>query len=218
VQSVRPPAGQVAKHPVAAGFEPFVGGAQIEHQGDAAAAALQLTHVVGGDRMKSDHTRVEAIGAMRIILEHVGDEMREAARDGFGRRGAHQCGSQQELASITRQYREAPNFRDPMPPDELIDVHRRIEELEPIRRILRQRRGVMDAQNAGRAPANMGDEPCNVVAIEIRAWCVHVRICDPAFFALIGRAQHLNDLATCCFVEHARRLHMLACAHRRSPT
>src|SRR5262249_12246475 len=106
MKCVRPLAGEIAKNPIAAGFEPLVGGAQVEHQGDAAAAALQFTNVVGGDRMKPDHPRMEPIWTMRVILENVGYEMRETACDGFGCRRAHQRGGQQELAAVAWQHGE----------------------------------------------------------------------------------------------------------------
>src|SRR5262249_37575886 len=110
VQGVGPPAGHIAKHPIAAALEALIGGAQIEHQRDAAAAAPELAGVVGGDRMESDHPGMETVRAVRIVLEHVGDKMGKTARHGLGGSSPHQRGGQQKLATIARQHREATNL------------------------------------------------------------------------------------------------------------
>ena len=75
MEGVGPARGEVAVHPVAARPEPPVGRLEIEQQRDATALAVELAMVVGGNQQEPHDAGVEAQRAVRVVLEHVGDEV-----------------------------------------------------------------------------------------------------------------------------------------------
>jgi len=67
-----PLAGEIAIHPVAARSRAFIGGAQVEHHGDAAACAAQLADIVGGDGPKAHHAGADRLAVCDITPMPVG--------------------------------------------------------------------------------------------------------------------------------------------------
>src|SRR5665213_3550267 len=144
----------VTVEPMIAAAETPVGGRQFQHHGDAPALAVQLADIVGRDRMEAEHARVEAERAMGIVLEDIGNQAGDLLlKAGDGNR-AHQGSGDEILSAAIGNHGEAADLGKVGPTDEILNALGRIERLQFVAGVDRDRRVVEDAHDA-RGPAGL---------------------------------------------------------------
>jgi hypothetical protein len=180
-----------------------IGRLQIEKKRDPSAVATHLAGHMGCDRLKPEDACVEIVRAVGLVLEDVGDVVRVRTAESVSPSYAHQPEHDPDAPPIGRSHGEATNLRDPVRPDERIDVKVRGESalfvygLETILGVELQRRVVVHSKDAGGHTIHPGEDPADAVVAQVGGGKERRGVVHPVLFGAVNVVEYLQDVVAC---------------------